>query len=475
MRNRQIRSALDGVVLILSAVLFTLLALVSCKSEMKPGTAALAPPPAGRNTAAQPSSAAAFRGDGAAPRRRMAKSVYGGVAGGVVGGVVGGVIGGYPARRSRRIRAKRRRAAVQHRGVRTDRREPVPLRRRQSALHLLHRRRPRRRTATSGASCATDSVRRATPCASRRWSTTLPTTIPIRPATQPFSVTTEVARVSVERDDIACCSSDLQGRRMKTAELPAEQPRLPHRRLRLDDVAGQAAAGQAGARAARRSAPAAGPRGHRRLRRQRGTGAAVDARLRQGDDPRRDRVARSGRLHRRRRGHQARLRSGASRTSSTAATTASSSPPTAISTSARRATASSNSSSSQKRNDRIFLTVLGFGTGNIKDSKMELLADKGNGNYAYVDSLAEARKVLVSGDGRDAVHDRQGREAADRVQSGEGGVVSPDRLREPPAAQGRLQRRREGCRRHRRRPLRHRALRAGAAGRRQRHARASIR
>jgi Ca-activated chloride channel family protein len=49
----------------------------------------------------------------------------------------------------------------------------------------------------------------------------------------------------------------------------------------------------------------------------------------------------------------------------------------------------------KKRRDNIFLTVLGFGTGNIKDSKMELLADKGNGNYAYVDSLAEARKVLV--------------------------------------------------------------------------------
>ncbi len=48
-----------------------------------------------------------------------------------------------------------------------------------------------------------------------------------------------------------------------------------------------------------------------------------------------------------------------------------------------------------RRNDRIFLTVLGFGTGNIKDSKMELLADKGNGNYAYIDSLAEARKTLV--------------------------------------------------------------------------------
>ncbi|HYI13197.1 MAG TPA: VWA domain-containing protein [Thermoanaerobaculia bacterium] len=49
----------------------------------------------------------------------------------------------------------------------------------------------------------------------------------------------------------------------------------------------------------------------------------------------------------------------------------------------------------RKRRDGVFLTVLGFGTGNIKDSKMELLADKGNGNYAYVDSLFEARKTLV--------------------------------------------------------------------------------
>ncbi|MEE4354821.1 MAG: VWA domain-containing protein [Desulfococcaceae bacterium] len=49
----------------------------------------------------------------------------------------------------------------------------------------------------------------------------------------------------------------------------------------------------------------------------------------------------------------------------------------------------------EKREEGIFLTVLGFGTGNIKDSKMEKLADKGNGNYAYIDSLLEAKKVLV--------------------------------------------------------------------------------
>ncbi len=39
--------------------------------------------------------------------------------------------------------------------------------------------------------------------------------------------------------------------------------------------------------------------------------------------------------------------------------------------------------------------MLGFGAGNLKDNKMEVLADKGNGNYAYIDSLREARKVLV--------------------------------------------------------------------------------
>lgn len=49
----------------------------------------------------------------------------------------------------------------------------------------------------------------------------------------------------------------------------------------------------------------------------------------------------------------------------------------------------------KKREEGVFLTVLGFGTGNYKDSKMEQLADKGNGNYAYIDNLLEAKKVLV--------------------------------------------------------------------------------
>ncbi|MDE6421235.1 MAG: VWA domain-containing protein, partial [Lachnospiraceae bacterium] len=48
-----------------------------------------------------------------------------------------------------------------------------------------------------------------------------------------------------------------------------------------------------------------------------------------------------------------------------------------------------------ERRSGVFLTVLGFGMGNLKDNRMETLADKGNGNYAYIDSLSEARKVLV--------------------------------------------------------------------------------
>jgi Ca-activated chloride channel homolog len=49
----------------------------------------------------------------------------------------------------------------------------------------------------------------------------------------------------------------------------------------------------------------------------------------------------------------------------------------------------------EQARSEVFLTVLGFGSGNLKDATMEQLADKGNGNYAYIDSLLEARKVLV--------------------------------------------------------------------------------
>lgn len=50
----------------------------------------------------------------------------------------------------------------------------------------------------------------------------------------------------------------------------------------------------------------------------------------------------------------------------------------------------------EEKESGIFLTCLGFGMGNYKDSMLEMLADKGNGNYAYIDNIQEANKTLVS-------------------------------------------------------------------------------
>ena len=50
----------------------------------------------------------------------------------------------------------------------------------------------------------------------------------------------------------------------------------------------------------------------------------------------------------------------------------------------------------KEREKGIAISVLGFGMGNYKDDKMEIIADKGNGNYAYIDNLQEAKKVLVN-------------------------------------------------------------------------------
>jgi Ca-activated chloride channel family protein len=50
----------------------------------------------------------------------------------------------------------------------------------------------------------------------------------------------------------------------------------------------------------------------------------------------------------------------------------------------------------KERASGVFLTVLGYGMGNYKDNKMQKLADKGNGNHAYIDGIQEAKKVLVN-------------------------------------------------------------------------------
>ncbi len=50
----------------------------------------------------------------------------------------------------------------------------------------------------------------------------------------------------------------------------------------------------------------------------------------------------------------------------------------------------------KEREKGTFISVLGFGMGNYQDNKMEIIADKGNGNYAYIDNILEAKKVLVN-------------------------------------------------------------------------------
>jgi Ca-activated chloride channel family protein len=57
----------------------------------------------------------------------------------------------------------------------------------------------------------------------------------------------------------------------------------------------------------------------------------------------------------------------------------------------------------EKRKTGVYLTVLGYGMGNLKDNKLELLAHHGNGHYAYVDSIDEARKVFVDQGGALAI------------------------------------------------------------------------
>jgi hypothetical protein len=84
-----------------------------------------------------------------------------------------------------------------------------------------------------------------------------------------------------------------------------------------------------------------------------------------------------------------------------------------------------------KRQEGVFLSVLGFGMGNLKDSTLEKLADKGNGNYAYIDSLTRPqgarradRRTLVT----------IAKDVKIQVEFNPAGRgLSPDRLREPPA------------------------------------------
>ena len=87
----------------------------------------------------------------------------------------------------------------------------------------------------------------------------------------------------------------------------------------------------------------------------------------------------------------------------------------------------------EKAKSGVFLTVLGFGMGNLKDSTLEKLADKGNGNYAYIDTLSEARKVLVEQIGGTLVTIAKDVKIQVEFNPAQVARLPPDRLREPPA------------------------------------------
>jgi Ca-activated chloride channel family protein len=369
MRNRQIRSALDGVVLILSAVLFMLLALVSCKSELKPDTAALAPPRVGRNVVAQPAPPPSAK-----------------IAGGVVGGVIGtgsaekfaidGVDARFNTEEYGRIQENEFLSVAGNPlstfSVDVDRAAYSNVRR-----FLRDGQRPPR-----------DAVR------IEEMVNYFTYDYPDPSGAQPFSVTTEVASCPWnERHRLLLVG--LQGRRMKTADLPAnnltflidvsgsmmEPDKLPLVKEGLellvnqlrpkDRVAIVVYAGNAGL--VLPSTPGS----------DKGTILSAIQSLEAGGST----AGGAGIKLAYQVAKQNFIEGGNNRV--------------ILATDGDFNVGTSSDGDLEqliesKRNDRIFLTVLGFGTGNIKDSKMELLADKGNGNYAYVDTLAEARKVLVS-------------------------------------------------------------------------------
>ena len=111
-----------------------------------------------------------------------------------------------------------------------------------------------------------------------------------------------------------------------------------------------------------------------------------------------------------------------------------------------------------QRKSGIALTTLGFGQGNYNDAMAERLADVGDGNHAYIDTLQEARKVLVE-EMQSTLLTIARDVKIQIIQSGLRVRVPPDWLRKPPAQARGLRQRQGRCRRYRRGPRSHRAVR----------------
>ena len=393
MRNRQIRSALDGIVLILSAALFTLLALVSCKSEVKPASTPLPPPPLGRNAAGQSAAMAPPTPELIGqPQSAPAPSETGGVYGGVAGGVIG-------TAEYIRVTAASPKVVVDAVGTQFNTEEYGRF---EENEFLAVADNPLSTFSVDVDRAAYSNVRRFLRDGQRppRDAVRIEEMVnyftydyPDPSGARPFSVTTEVAGCPWnERHRILLVG--LQGRRMKTADLPAnnlvflidvsgsmmEPNKLPLVKQGLellvnqlrpqDRVAIVVYAGNAGLVLPSTPGSNKGAILSAIQALEAGGSTAGGAGIKLAYQVAKENFLDNGNNR------------------------------VILATDGDFNVGASSDGELEhliesKRRDRIFLTVLGFGTGNIKDSKMELLADKGNGNYSYVDTLAEARKVLV--------------------------------------------------------------------------------
>ena len=121
----------------------------------------------------------------------------------------------------------------------------------------------------------------------------------------------------------------------------------------------------------------------------------------------------------------------------------------------------------QRKQSGVRLSVLGYGMGNYKDRKMQLMAERGDGNYAYVDDMgARRRRWAFPRVRRDGVGRGARRQDAGGVQSGAGRLLPVVGYDKPPAGERGFRRRPQGCGRDRCRALRHGALRADSRRRR---------
>ena len=264
------------------------------------------------------------------------------------------------------------------------------LRRRQPALDLLDRRRHGVVRERPPLPDARTSCRRRDAVRIEELVNYFPYDYPRRRATSRSSVNVEVAGCPWDAEHRLAADRPQGHGEIAREQRPPQQPGVSDRRLRLDGHR------RTSCRWSRQSLAAAGraagrerPRGDRRLRRQR-RAWCCRRRRRQTSTAilRRSTSCEAGGWTNGGAGHPAGLRGRRGQTSSRGASTASSWPPTATSTSASPSRGELDPADRGRRRDSgVFLTVLGFGMGNLKDATLEKLADKGNGNYAYIDTI----------------------------------------------------------------------------------------